>query len=828
MGSKNSKRTSVSDKIIEKSVVENKIKYNFIDNLDDLDSISANGNGNIVILTVEEKVLFPGLMLHLSFNKSEKKRISQINEFYKNGMPIGITLKKNSKKLNSFETHDIYNYGTLAEIIELRSSNNDSRIHIVLRGKSKFRLNKIIENNIYNNSIIGNVEIFNETNTFLDEKDYLIQTCLKDSILELLQKDPDFPQHAEEMINGKLEPVFLAYFAVSISSANNLEKQSILEEVIPINKIKMALAHILLDIDMWKLRQSVKSKVYKGISNQQKEFIIKQEIEALKKEIGETDETNEIDALIKKSKGKKWPKNAKKHFENSVKKLNKIPNNSPEYPIYLNQANFLVDLPWDEYTTDSFDLEKAKKILDKRHFGIEKVKDRILEYLAVLKLKGTMKKSPILCLCGPPGVGKTSLGKSIAGALDRNYARISLGGINDEADIRGHRKTYIGAMSGKIMHNIKLAKSSNPVFVLDEIDKINSHKGSPEAALLELLDPEQNNSFFDNFVEVPYDMSKVLFIATANYLEDISLPLRDRMEIVDINGYTTEEKVKIAKNYIFPEQRSDHGLKSTDLKINDKAFEKIIQDYTCESGVRELQRKLAKINRKVAKYLVLKQDYKKSLGEKEVKDFLGIESFYRDEYEKSLKPGIAVGLAYTPYGGEILFVESTAVKGKGEITISGQLGDVMKESAMAAISYLKSKSEKLKLDYRIFDKYDLHIHVPDGATPKDGPSAGITLVTALASLYTQRKLIDNISMTGEITLRGQVLPVGGIKEKILAAKRAGIKKILLSERNKKDIQEIKPEYLKDLKFEYVNTMDEVLDKALQKRKCKDAYKWNLK
>ncbi|MCP3660602.1 MAG: endopeptidase La [Bacteroidetes bacterium] len=824
MNSENSKKSSISDKIINSLTRNKEINYLFED-LESIDRISIDGKGKSIVLVTDEKVLYPGLMLHLSFNKSNKKRIDQLNEFYKKGIPISIILRKNFDQNNDISIENLYKYGTIAEIVDLRN-NNDSKTHIVLRGKNKFKLKSVTEINKFD-FLLGDIEIINESNYHLDEKEQIILTCLKDSTLELLQKDPEFPQHAEEMINGKLEPIFLAYFATSISSANNIERQMILEESNVMNKIKKAITHILLDIDLWKLRQSIKSKVYKGISDQQKEIYIKHEIEALKKEIGDNQDCNEIDSLIKKAKNKKWTEEAQKHFENTIKKLEKIPPNSPEYPIYLNQATFFVELPWKIYTKDSFDLKKTQEILNKRHYGMEKVKDRILEYLAVLKLKGNMKKSPILCLCGPPGVGKTSLGKSIAEALDRKYTKVSLGGIYNEADIRGHRKTYIGAMPGKIMHNIKLAGSSNPVFLLDEIDKVDSRNGA-ESALLELLDPEQNNSFFDNFVEVPYDLSKILFIATANYIDDIPLPLRDRMEIVNINGYTTEEKVEIAKNYIFPEQRVDHGLKCSDIKIKDKALEKIIEDYTCESGVRDLQRKLAKINRKVAKSLVLEEDYRKNIGEKEIKDFLGTESFYKDKYEKAMKPGIAIGLAYTPFGGEILFVESTAVKGKGEVTISGQLGDVMKESAMAAISYLKTKSEKLKLDYRIFDKYDLHIHLPDGATPKDGPSAGITLATALASLYTQRKLVDKISMTGEITLRGQVLPVGGIKEKILAAKRAGIKKILLSEKNRKDIKEIKPEYLKDLIFEYVNNMDEVLEKALQKQKCKNAYKWNLK
>ena len=529
-----------------------------------------------------------------------------------------------------------------------------------------------------------------------------------------------------------------------------------------------------------------------------------------------------------KQKNKKWSKTAQIHFENNIQKLQRTSSSSPEYSAYMNHTEFFVDLPWQKYTKDVFDIEKAKKILDKKHFGMEKVKERILEYLAVIKLKGTIKNSPILCLCGPPGVGKTSLGKYIAKAIGRKYVRISLGAVSDESDIRGHKKTYIGAMPGKIISQLKLAQTSNPVFVLDEIDKMYSHKGSPEAALLELFDPEQNENFTDNFVEIPYDMSKVIFIATANNIDNISYPLRDRMEILNIEGYSTEEKISIAKKYIMPDQLNEHGLKSDDLKINVKAMEKIIDEYTWEPGLRQLKKTLAKMNRKVAKYKVLGKDYEKNINEKNITNLLGVESYYKDIYEKQKHAGIAVGLAYTPYGGEIMYIESTATQGKGEVIISGQLGEVMKESAMAAISYLKTQSKKLKLDNRIFDKYDLHIHIPDGATPKDGPSAGITLATALASLYTQRKIVDKISMSGEITLRGRVLPVGGIKEKILAAKRAGIKKVILSNKNKKDVEEIESSYIKNIAFQYVETMEEVLDIALQKQRLKNGMKWEVK
>jgi ATP-dependent Lon protease len=535
----------------------------------------------------------------------------------------------------------------------------------------------------------------------------------------------------------------------------------------------------------------------------------------------------EYELLKDRAEGKKWNDKVKSHFDKEMNKLRRMNNMSPEYSTTFNYLELLVDLPWEEYTTDNFDLNRAKKILDADHFGLEKVKERIIEYLAVLKLKNNMK-APILCLYGPPGVGKTSLGKSIAKALERKYVRMSLGGVHDESEIRGHRKTYIGAMPGKIVQSIKRAESNNPVFILDEIDKISKDfRGDPSSALLEVLDPEQNNTFLDNYLEVDYDLSKVLFIATSNSLDTIQPALRDRMEIIEINGYTLEEKVEIAKKYLLPKQLEEHGITSKELQFNDEAFQKIIEHYTRESGVRSLERKIAAVVRNAAKSIAQEQSYIKKVTPAQVLKVLGTEDFDRDVYESEELAGVVTGLAWTPFGGEILTIESSVSKGKGKLTLSGQLGDVMKESAVAALSLLKANMDSLQIDARAFDQLDLHIHVPAGAVPKDGPSAGIALFTSLASIFTQRKIKSKIAMSGEITLRGKVLPVGGIREKILAAKRAGVKEIILCSKNKKHIEEIDQKYVKDLKFHFVDTAEQVLAIALMKQKVKNPIKFNF-
>jgi ATP-dependent Lon protease len=579
------------------------------------------------------------------------------------------------------------------------------------------------------------------------------------------------------------------------------------------------------DLQMLELKKEIQKKVHTDIDQQQRDYFLRQQMRILQNELGNDGPDQEIETLKTRGDEKNWPEEVKIHFFKEIDKIQRMNPAAAEYPVAMNYVELLVDLPWNELTADNFDLKNSQKILDRDHFGLDKVKDRILEYLAVRKLKDDLK-GPIICLYGPPGVGKTSLGKSIAEALGRKYIRMSLGGLHDEAEIRGHRKTYIGSMPGKILQNIKRAKSSNPVFILDEIDKINANfRGDPSSALLEVLDPEQNSSFKDNYLEVDYDLSKVLFIATANSLETIQPALLDRMEIIDITGYTLEEKVQIANKHLIPKQITEHGLTSKDLKFNQKAIEKVINDYTRESGVRSLERKIAALVRNIAKSKAMETPFESKMDSQQVRSILGSEIFDKETYEHNDFPGIVTGLAWTPAGGDILFIESSLSRGKGKLTLSGQLGDVMKESAVTALSYLKSNAEVLDIHYKIFDHYDLHIHVPAGAIPKDGPSAGITILTALASLFTQRKVKAKLAMTGEITLRGKVLPVGGVKEKILAAKRAGIKEILLSLRNKKDIDEIDDRYLKLLQIHYVENVDDVLNIALLEQKVKQPLKF---
>jgi ATP-dependent Lon protease len=632
------------------------------------------------------------------------------------------------------------------------------------------------------------------------------------------------PSEAHAVLTNIKSPDFLTYFLASSLNTDVSYKQQLLELNNSSKRAKLLLQHLLNELDLSELKKEIQDKVHSDINQQQRDYYLRQQVKVLQEELGEVDFADEIEALREKGKKKQWPKEVADFFIKELDKAERMSPHSPDYSISINHAELLVGLPWGVYTKDNLDLNQAKKVFDADHYGIEKVKDRLLEFMAVLQLKKNMK-GPILCLCGPPGVGKTSLGKSIAKAIGRKYARIALGGLNDEAEIRGHRKTYIGAMPGKIIYNIQRTGSSNPVIVLDEIDKLDSMRGDPAAALLEVLDPEQNNTFVDNFLEVPYDLANVLFVATANSLDRIPAALQDRMEIIDVTGYILEEKIEIAKKYLLPKQRKEHGLKSTDLVIQEDALATIVESYTRESGVRELSRQIAHICRKVAKSIALKEPYAKKMKKADVAALIGPEIFDNESYQTITLPGVSVGLAWTSAGGEILFIESVLSKGKGRINLSGHLGEVMKESAMTALSYLKANEQYIDVAHGIFENYDLHIHVPSGAVPKDGPSAGITLFTSLASLYTQKKVKDALAMTGEITLRGQVLPVGGIKEKILAAKRVGMKEIILSSKNKKDVQEIKEIYRNNLIFHYVDCVDEVYHLALQENKVPNAKIW---
>jgi ATP-dependent Lon protease len=648
---------------------------------------------------------------------------------------------------------------------------------------------------------------------------------LKDAATKILKLNPEIPQEAQVALDNISSMSFLVHFLSSNLSVEVSDKQKILETQNLSERATLLLQYMLKDIQMLEIKHEIQKKVHTDIDQQQRDYFLRQQIKVLQDELGYDGPDKEVEKFRKKAETKKWSKAAKEHFNRELDKLLRINPMAAEYPVAMNYVEFMLDLPWADYTVDDFDLKRAKKILDQDHFGLEKVKTRILEYLAVLKLKKDMK-GPILCLYGPPGVGKTSLGRSIAKALQRKYVRMSLGGVHDEAEIRGHRKTYVGAMPGKILQNIKKSQSSNPVFILDEIDKVKSDfRGDPSSALLEVLDPEQNNTFSDNYLEVDYDLSKVLFIATANSLDTIHPALRDRMEIIEITGYTQEEKMEIALKHLVPKQLKEHGLKSSDVKISRGAIAKTIGSYTRESGVRNLERKIGTLVRNIAKAVAMEEEFDKVVTEDTVRNVLGAEMFDEELYQGNDIAGVVTGLAWTQVGGEILFVESSLSRGKGTLTISGQLGEVMKESAMAALSYLKSNAETLGIDHRIFQQYDLHIHVPAGAVPKDGPSAGITMFTSLASIYTQRKVKANVAMTGEITLRGKVLPVGGIKEKILAAKRSGIKELILSSKNKRDIDEIEKHYLKGLMFHYVDNVEEVLKIALLKDQVKTPMKF---
>lgn len=773
------------------------------------------------ILPIKNTVLFPGVVIPITVGR--QKSIKLVKNAYQGNKIIGVLAQKNAQAEEP-SVEDIYRTGTVARIIKMLVL-PDGNTTIIIQGKNRFQIKEFIQEEPF---LTAQVELQHDDSPDSNSKEVkaLVQS-LKDAAFKILKLNPEIPQEAHVALDNIHSTAFLIHFLSSNLNVEVNEKQRILETQNIMDRGTLLLQFMLREIQMLEIKHEIQKKVHTDIDQQQRDYFLRQQIKVLQDELGYDTPDKEIEALRKKGEGKKWPKSVADHFNKELDKLLRTNPAAPDYPIAMNYVEFLLDLPWQEYTVDDFDLKKARKILDKDHFGLEKVKTRILEYLAVLKLKQDMK-GPILCLYGPPGVGKTSLGRSIAKALNRKYVRMSLGGVHDEAEIRGHRRTYIGAMAGKVLQNIKKAQSGNPVFILDEIDKVRSDfRGDPSSALLEVLDPEQNSTFGDNYLEVEYDLSKVLFIATANSLDTIHPALRDRMEIIEITGYTQEEKIEIASRHLVPKQLEEHGLKASGVKFSKKAIAKIIDSYTRESGVRNLERKIGSIVRHIAKSVAMEDAFDKEVTEETVRKVLGAEIFDGELYQGNDIAGVVTGLAWTQVGGEILFVESSLSKGKGGLTISGQLGDVMKESAMAALSYLKSHAEELGIDHRIFQQYDLHIHVPAGAVPKDGPSAGITMFTSLASIYTQRKVKAKVAMTGEITLRGKVLPVGGIKEKILAAKRSGIKEIILSVKNKRDIDEIEPHYIKGLVFHYVDTVDDVLKIALLKDKVKNPMKFTF-
>jgi ATP-dependent Lon protease len=775
----------------------------------------SNFPDTLPILPIRNTVLFPGVVLPITVGR--QKSIQLVKRAYRGDRIIGVVAQKNNK-VEEPEVDDIYQIGTVAKIIKMIVL-PDGNTTIIIQGKNRFKINSIAKIKPY---FIANVEYVKEKFLAKHRKETTaVVQSLKDAATKILKLNPEIPPEAQVALDNIESHTFLTHFLSSNINAEVSDKQQLLEIDDGMDRATLLLEHMLKDIQMLELKREIQNKVHSDIDQQQRDFYLRQQIKVLQDELGHEGPDQEVEVLRARGDKKSWPSEIHTHFNKELDKILRLNPSSAEYPVSFGYVELFVDLPWNDFTTDSFDLNKSRKILDRDHYGLDKVKDRIIEYLAVLKLKQDMK-GPILCLYGPPGVGKTSLGKSIAEALNRKYVRISLGGVHDEAEIRGHRKTYVGAMPGKIIQNIKKVKSSNPVFILDEIDKVRADfRGDPSSALLEVLDPEQNNTFNDNYLEMPYDLSKVLFIATANSLDTIHPALRDRMEFIEISGYTMEEKVKIAQKHLVPKQKKEHGLKAGDFTMNKTALVKIVEKYTRESGVRNLERKIGGVARKIAKSVALEEEHLYRIGPDHLEALLGPPLYDKELYQGNKIPGVVTGLAWTQAGGEILFIESSLSRGKGKLTISGQLGDVMKESAVAALSYLKAQAEHLGIDHRVFDKYDLHIHVPAGAVPKDGPSAGITMVTSLASSFTQRKVKDKIAMTGEITLRGKVLPVGGVKEKILAAKRAGIKEVILSNRNKKDLDEISEIYLKGLKFHLVETAQEVLDIALLKQKAEN-------
>ena len=774
----------------------------------------------LAILPIRQTVLFPGMVIPVTVVR--QKAIRLVKKIYRNSdinlrILGAVTQEKPNKEDPSAE--DLYKIGTVAQILKMITL-PDGNVTIIVQGRQRFEIKSIISEDPY---ITAEIEAIIDTPIASSKKESkaLLQS-LRDGAHKIMRLNPEIPQEARIALDNIESPVFLLHFLSSNINVEVADKQRLLEEKNAQKQATLLLQFMMREIEMLELKREIQSKASSDIDQQQRDYFLRQQIKVLHDELGMDSPERDLDEIRLKASLKKWPDNVKAHFEKELGKLQRINPMAPEYPVTMNYLENLVDLPWAQYTKDNFDLVRAQKILDSDHFGLEKVKERIIEYLAVLKLKGNLK-APILCLYGPPGVGKTSLGKSIAKALNREYIRMALGGVHDEAEIRGHRKTYIGAMPGKIIQNIKKAGSANPVFILDEIDKVSSdYRGDPSSALLEVLDPEQNSSFTDNYLEVEYDLSKVLFVATANSLDTIHPALRDRMEIIEMTGYTIEEKLQIAKRYLVPKQRKDHGLKSTDIKVDDAALTKIIEGYTRESGVRNLEQKVGAVVRKIAKSVAMEEEYPKTVKTDHIEKYLGAEIFDKDLYQDNDFAGVVTGLAWTSVGGEILFIETSLSRGKGGLTLSGQLGDVMKESAVAALSYLKANADRMGIDYRIFNHYDLHVHVPAGAVPKDGPSAGVTMVTSMASIFTQRRIKPYIAMTGEITLRGKVLPVGGVKEKILAARRAGVKEIILCVKNRKDVEEVPKNYIKDLTFHYVDQIDEVLAIALLPEKVNNA------
>ncbi|PXX24203.1 endopeptidase La [Arenibacter sp. ARW7G5Y1] len=767
------------------------------------------------ILPLRNTVLFPGVVIPITAGRD--KSIKLIKDANNGSKVIGVVAQKDEETENP-GVKDINTLGTVARILRVLQM-PDGNTTVIIQGKKRFEVAEVLTEKPY---ITATVRETTEVRPAGDDKEFrAIIDTIKELSLQIIRDNPNIPSEASFAIKNIQSDSFLINFVSSNLNLNVKDKQELLEIGSLQDRALATLKYMNIELQKLELKNDIQSKVRSDMDQQQREYYLHQQMKTIQEELGGLSYEEEVDEMRLRAKKKKWNKTVAEHFEKELAKMQRMNPQVAEYSIQRNYLDLFLDLPWNEYSKDKFDLKRAQKILDRDHYGLEDVKRRIIEYLAVLKLRNDMK-SPILCLYGPPGVGKTSLGKSVAEALGREYVRISLGGLRDEAEIRGHRKTYIGAMPGRIIQSLKKAGKSNPVFILDEIDKLsNSHQGDPSSAMLEVLDPEQNNEFHDNFLEMGYDLSKVMFIATANSLSEIQPALRDRMEIIHVTGYTIEEKVEIAKRHLLPKQLKEHGLNVSHLKIGKPQLEKIVEGYTRESGVRSLEKQIAKMVRHAAKSIAMDEEYNQKVSFEDVEKVLGPARMERDKYENNDVAGVVTGLAWTSVGGDILFIESILSKGKGNLTITGNLGTVMKESATIAMEYIKSNSDRYGIDPEVFDKYNVHIHVPEGATPKDGPSAGITMLTSLVSLFTQKKIKKSLAMTGEITLRGKVLPVGGIKEKILAAKRAKIKEIILCEDNRKDILEIKEDYLKGLTFHYVNDMQEVIDIAITDESVKN-------
>ena len=770
----------------------------------------------LAILPLRNMVLFPGVVIPITAGRD--KSIKLINDANAAGKTIGVVAQINEEDEDPTK-NDIHKIGTVARILRVLKM-PDGNITVILQGKKRFEIDTVIEEQPYLTAKIKEVP---EKRPKKNDTEFVaILDSVKELAIQIIKESPNIPSEATFAIKNIESQSFLINFVTSNMNLSVKEKQDLLA----INELKgralETLRYMNIELQKLELKNDIQSKVRFDLDQQQREYFLHQQMKTIQEELGGVSQEEEMDEMLQKSLTKKWDDKTKKHFDKELSKMRRMNPQAPDFGIQRNYLELFLELPWNEYSKDKFDLKRAQKILDRDHFGLEEVKKRMIEHLAVLKLRNDMK-SPIICLTGPPGVGKTSIGRSIAEALGREYVRISLGGLRDESEIRGHRKTYIGAMPGRIIQSLKKAGTSNPVFVLDEIDKLsNSNQGDPSSALLEVLDPEQNNSFYDNFLEMGYDLSKVMFIATSNNMASIQPALRDRMEIIKMSGYTIEEKVEIARQHLFPRQLKEHGLTIKDLTIGKKQLEKIVEGYTRESGVRGLEAKIAQVIRNAAKSVAMEEEYNKKVTDEDILKTLGVARLERDKYENNDVAGVVTGLAWTSVGGDILFIESLLSPGKGTMTITGNLGTVMKESATIALEYIKANAMLLGLDSEILSKYNIHLHVPEGATPKDGPSAGIAMLTSLVSLFTQKRVKKNLAMTGEITLRGKVLPVGGIKEKILAAKRANVKEIILCHENKSDIDEIKPEYLEGLSFHYVKEMSEVLKFALTDQKVKNA------